>query len=156
MLLIYVATIFYFCRLLYEVFLSVFDLADRLVTDVPDRIDKRQNHVEPVFYDDHAITRLRERAQRSHQHCRTVFIEIGERLVEDDDLLPHSERACRNQPLFLPAGQRAASPLRVQLHKAADDFDLLLYLFRRKREIFAAESDFILYYLLNDLLVGVL
>ena len=33
---------------------------------------------------------------------------------------------------------------------------MLLYLFGRESEVFAAESDFVLYDLLNDLLVGIL
>ena len=144
------------CGLPDEVFAHVLHLLDRLAPDVPNFIDIRQHHVESVFDDDHAIPRMRKRAKRAHQHRRAVLVEVGERLVENDDLLPHRERARGDQSLFLPSRKRAAPPTLVQLHQPADDVDLPLHPVLRIREIFAPERDLVLDDLLHDLLVGVL
>ena len=123
---------------------------------MPDGVDEGQHHVEAVLDDEDAVARLGERAQRAHQKFSAVFVEVGERFVEDDDALPHRERRGGDQPLLLPAREGAALPLRVQLHEIADDLDLFLYLFGREGEIFAAEGDLVLYDLLDDLLVCIL
>ena len=81
---------------------------------MPYGIDKGQHHIEAVLYDDHAIPRLRERTQRSHQHCRAVFIEIGEWFIKNNYFLPHCKRACRDEPLFLPARKGAALPTFIE------------------------------------------
>ena len=123
---------------------------------MPHSIDERQYHIEAVFDDDDAISRLGERAQCSHQHCSAVFVEIGEGFIQNDDLLPHCKRRSRDEALFLPARKSAALPAFIKFQKVAYNIYLLLYLVGREREVFAAEGDLVLDHFLYDLLVGVL
>ena len=139
-----------------EIFRPVLHFFHPFPADVPHVVHIGKHHVQPMFDDDDAVPRPGERAQRPHQELCPLLVEIGERLVEQDDLLSHRQRGRRDQPLFLPARKGAAARGGVELHEFADGIDLSLYLFGRKGEIFAAEGDLVPDEFLDDLFVGVL
>lgn len=99
-------------RLRGEIFLLVADFDDLPLSDAPDGIHIGKHHVQAVLHHQYGVAFARQGAQRLHQELRAGLVQIGQRLVQDQDLLLCGEGGGGDQPLLLSAGQRSGFPAR--------------------------------------------